>query len=77
MSNNILKNLKQLDAQIFRNISSHPNLQSMDNVEFHTSDNFIRLRGNVGSYFEKQLAQETIRNLDKDRTIENELEVSW
>ncbi len=77
MSNTILKNLKQLDAQIFRNISSHPNLQSMDNVEFHTSDNFIRIRGHVGSYFEKQLAQETIRTLDKDRTIENELEVTW
>ncbi len=77
MSNQILENLNQLDLQIFRSIATHPNLTAVEDIEFHTSEKHIRLRGNVGTYFEKQMVGETIRNLDKNRVIENELSVTW
>lgn len=77
MAKDLLKNLKQLDLQIFRTIASHPDLQTIENIEFDTSEKHIRLRGNVRSFFEKQMAQETIRALDQNREIENELSVQW
>ena len=60
-----------------RSIASHPNLSKIEDIELHTTQKHIRLRGTVGSFFEKQLVGETIRELDKDRLIENELSVSW
>ncbi|MEE2640933.1 MAG: BON domain-containing protein [Planctomycetota bacterium] len=77
MPNAILDNLKRLDLQIYRSIASHPNLSKIEDIELHTTQKHIRLRGTVGSFFEKQLVGETIRELDKDRLIENELSVSW
>ena len=73
----ILENLRNLDMQIFRSLTSHPNLQSLSDVEFKTTDQHIRLCGKVTSFFEKQIAQETIRAIDPDRSIENELSVEW
>lgn len=77
MPTSILDNLKKLDMQIFQSLASHPSLAGMEDVEFHTSENHIRLRGKVGSFFEKQIAQEAIRSLDSEREIENELMVNW
>ena len=77
MPNAILDNLKRLDLQIYRSIASHPILSKIEDIELHTTQKHIRLRGTVGSFFEKQLVGETIRELDKDRLIENELSVSW
>ena len=37
----------------------------------------VTLRGHVGSYFEKQMAQESLRHLDGLATIDNQLEVTW
>ncbi len=72
-----LQSLQQLDPQIFRTIAAHPNLQLLENIEFHTTEDHIRLNGRVNSYFEKQMAQETIRSIDKGRHIENQLAVDW
>lgn len=77
MSKSIIENLNQLDQQIYRSISAHPSLTKIDDIELYTSDEHIRIRGTVGTYFEKQMAGETLRTLDKERKIENELLVSW
>lgn len=77
MARSVLDNLKQLDLQIYKSIAAHPNISRIDDIEFHTSNRHIRLRGKVNSFFEKQVVQETIRSLDKDREIENELMVDW
>jgi osmotically-inducible protein OsmY len=37
----------------------------------------VRLHGRVQTYFEKQMAQETIRHIAGDGRIENMLEVTW
>ena len=41
------------------------------------NDGRVVLRGKVGSYFEKQMAQESLRNLDGVSEVSNELEVTW
>ena len=37
----------------------------------------VVLRGQVGTYFQKQMAQEVLRNVDGVDCIDNELEVCW
>jgi osmotically-inducible protein OsmY len=37
----------------------------------------IVLKGTVGSYYHKQMAQEMLRRLDGVEEIANELQVSW
>jgi osmotically-inducible protein OsmY len=47
------------------------------NLRFETEAGRVTLKGVVGSYFQKQMAQEAIRNVDGVHEITNELEVSW
>lgn len=44
-------------------------------LECETSEGCVTLRGIVASYFQKQMAQETLRTLDGVRQIHNELTV--
>ena len=37
----------------------------------------VRLHGRVQTFFEKQMAQESIRHLAADGVIENMVEVTW
>ena len=37
----------------------------------------VVLKGVVGSYFQKQMAQEAVLRVDGVKTIDNELEVNW
>jgi osmotically-inducible protein OsmY len=45
------------------------------NLRFETSEGRITLRGVVRSYFQKQMAQEALREVDGIEEIYNELEV--
>ncbi len=47
------------------------------NLRFETSDGRVILRGVVGSYYQKQMAQEAIRHIEGITEIANELEVCW
>lgn len=46
-------------------------------VRFETREGTIVLRGVVNSYFQKQMAQESLRRIDGVDEIENELTVTW
>jgi osmotically-inducible protein OsmY len=37
----------------------------------------VRLQGTVGSFYQKQMAQELLRRVDGVERIENQLQVSW
>jgi len=37
----------------------------------------VTINGTVQSFFEKQMAQEALRNISGIESIENQLEVSW
>jgi len=47
------------------------------NLRFETSDGRVTLRGVVGSYYQKQMAQEALRHIEGVTEIANELEVCW
>jgi osmotically-inducible protein OsmY len=57
-------------------ISSSPYLAGRQ-VWLETSDGRIVLQGVVGTFFQKQMAQEALRRVDGVRQIENNLEVAW
>ena len=46
-------------------------------VKFETERGRVVLRGTVGSFFHKQMAQEILRRVDGVDRIDNQLEVDW
>jgi osmotically-inducible protein OsmY len=54
----------------------NPHVKSRD-LRFETAEGCVTLRGTVGTYYQKQLAQEALRRVDGIERIDNELEVSW
>ena len=46
-------------------------------MRFETEEGRVVLRGKVTSYFQKQMAQETVQRIDGVETVDNLLEVSW
>ena len=46
-------------------------------LRFETSEGRVTLRGRVGTFFQKQMAQETLRHVAGVHEIANELEVCW
>ncbi|MDA1054669.1 MAG: BON domain-containing protein [Planctomycetota bacterium] len=59
---------------------AHTRLAGTANIDFrHLSCNFddgvLTLRGRVGSYYHKQLAQENVRHVDGVVQVVNEIEV--
>lgn len=57
-------------------IDRSPHL-SRRTLRFETSEGCVTLHGQVDSYYQKQMAQEAIRNIEGIRAIENQLEVCW
>ena len=47
------------------------------NLRIEASDGHVVLKGTVGSYFQKQMAQEALRQVAGIATIENQLLVDW
>lgn len=46
-------------------------------LEYEAVDGHVVVRGIVGTYFQKQMAQEVIRRVDGVQRVENLLEVNW
>ena len=65
-----------LDDRVLIALEQNPYLPRR-NLRFETAEGRVTLRGVVGSYFQKQMAQEAIRHLDGVEEIANELEVCW
>ena len=65
-----------LDHHVLTALERNPHL-SQRTFRFETSEGRVTLRGVVGTYFQKQMAQEALRHVDGVREIANELEVSW
>lgn len=65
-----------LPERVAQAIQMAPHL-SQRRLRFETHDGHVVIRGTVSSYFQKQMAQEALRNLEGVRAIDNELEVIW
>ena len=50
---------------------------SSRNLRFETSPGRVTLHGQVSSWYQKQMAQETLLRLDGVDGVENRLEVCW
>lgn len=46
-------------------------------VRIETTDGRVRMKGTVGSYYQKQMAQEVVLRLDGVEHVENQLQVNW
>ncbi len=57
-------------------IRENPHL-SRRQLRFEAADGRVTLHGIVGSYYQKQMAQESLRRVDGVEEIENRLEVRW
>ena len=64
-----------LDDKVLVALESNPHI-STRSLRFETESGRVTLRGMVGTYFEKQMAQEAIRRVDGVAEIQNELEVT-
>jgi osmotically-inducible protein OsmY len=65
-----------LFERLHRALSSNPYVPSRQ-VSIEAADGHVVLKGNVGSFFQKQMAQEAIRRVDGVQLIDNLLEVTW
>jgi osmotically-inducible protein OsmY len=57
-------------------LSTNPHVPNRQ-VRVEAADGKVVLKGNVGSFFQKQMAQEAIRRVDGVQWIDNLLEVTW
>ena len=64
----------RLEEQVQDAIEQNPYLPRRE-LRCETNDGRVILRGRVRSFFEKQMAQETVRHIDGIVSIENCLEV--
>lgn len=65
-----------LSEQIEQALRTNPHLAGRY-LRFETQEEQVILRGTVGSYFQKQMAQEALRRVVGNRCIQNCLEVAW
>ncbi len=68
--------LNPLQHKIHGTLDSSPYVSTRQ-VRVETSEGWVRLEGTVGSFFQKQMAQELIRRVDGVDEIENQLKVNW
>lgn len=75
MSNADLQDDKALlDEQVSTALRQNPHLKAR-NLRFETTARRVTLRGQVTSWYQKQMAQETLLRLDGVDRVENHLEV--
>lgn len=65
-----------LDDRVLIALERNPYI-ARRNLRFETDQGRVTLRGVVGTYFQKQMAQEALRHIDGIHEIANELEVCW
>lgn len=65
-----------LAQQLTDAVVHHPHLKQRQ-VHFQTKNGRVIINGSVDSYFQKQMAQEALRQIEGIKSIENQLEVVW
>jgi osmotically-inducible protein OsmY len=65
-----------LESRVDTAISTNPYLTGR-RLQSETRQGRVVLRGIVGTFFQKQMAQEAVRRIDGVTEIDNRLEVVW
>ena len=66
-----------LKEQTVRALQGNPHLSKNYRLDVREKEGHVMLLGTVGTYFQKQMAQEVVRSLEGVEHIENCLEVAW
>ena len=66
-----------LKEQTVRALQGSPQLPKNCRLDVREKEGHVMLLGTVGTYFQKQMAQEVVRSLEGVEHIENCLEVAW
>jgi osmotically-inducible protein OsmY len=67
---------RPLADQIFEALTLSPHVPCQ-NVRIEAANGRVVLKGNVTTFFQKQMAQEAVRRVDGVEQIENLLQVNW
>jgi osmotically-inducible protein OsmY len=65
-----------LEARVHCALQENPYIVSKT-LRFEAAEGRVTLRGRVGSFFQKQMVQESLRRIEGIAEIANELEVCW
>lgn len=65
-----------LDRQVLSALEQNPHT-ARRNLSFETDRGRVTLRGEVSTYYQKQMAQEVVLRIDGVDEIANELQVTW
>ena len=65
-----------LRDRVEKAIEDAPHL-NRQHLRFEANEGHVTIKGTVGTYFQKQMAQEALRRIDGVEAINNELEVCW
>lgn len=68
--------LANLNIRVDSAIQQHPHLRGLS-IRPQAEGDSIVLRGKVGSYFIKQMAQEAVRGVEGADKVDNQIEVCW
>jgi osmotically-inducible protein OsmY len=66
-----------LEDQVHEALELSPYLTRSRGVRCQANNGRVIIRGEVGSYFQKQMATEVLRKLGGVNEIDNQLEVNW
>jgi osmotically-inducible protein OsmY len=65
-----------LESRVMEALTQNPYLPGRQ-LHFEAQHGKVVLRGVVGTYYQKQMAQETLRSIEGVHQIENLLQVHW
>jgi osmotically-inducible protein OsmY len=65
-----------LESRVLTALKKNPHLPGRQ-FNCETAEGKVVLRGVVGTYYQKQMAQETLRTIEGVHQIENLLQVHW
>jgi osmotically-inducible protein OsmY len=65
-----------LTTMVQRTLQDNPHLTGRS-LRFEAHEGRVVLRGEVASYYQKQIAQEAVRRLCGVAAIDNQLQVNW
>jgi osmotically-inducible protein OsmY len=67
---------EEFEERVSTALRQNPHLHTR-NLRFEASEGRVTLKGQVSSWYQKQMAQETLFRLDGIDRVENQLEVNW
>jgi osmotically-inducible protein OsmY len=67
---------EQFEERVSNALRQNPHLYTR-NLRFEASEGRVTLKGQVSSWYQKQMAQESLFQLDGIDQVENQLEVCW